>query len=95
MSDQGWLSIDYKSYSPSQLVTLIKQLEGGQHDSLRLDVMRELIERLREKGLTDHRIIDELVRGVGAGRKRDRIATEWAPALGLNARDFKRLALGS
>lgn len=93
MADKEWLSIDRKSYSPSQLVELIEQLEGGQHDSLRLDVMRELIERLREKGFTDQGIIEELLRGVGGGRKRDSIAKEWAPAFGLSPRDFKRLGI--
>ena len=95
MADQDWLSIDHKACSPSQLVVLIEQLEEGGHDALRLILKRELIDRLRQKGLTDQRIIDLLQRGVGASAKKDKIAKEWAPALGLTAKELKRIMCGN
>ena len=95
MADQDWLSIDHKTCSPSQLVALIEQLNGGGHDSLRLILQRELIERLRDKGKTNRQIIEHLLHGVGSGAKRDKIAKEWSPAFGLTPKEFKRIVLGN
>lgn len=95
MTDQGWLSIDHKACSPSQLADLIEQLDGGKHEALRLTLKKELVDRLRTKGLSDYRIIEELLRGVGASSTRDKIAKDWAPVFGLTAKEFKSVVLGS
>ncbi len=95
MSIEDWLSIDVKTCSPQELVLLIEQLEGSEHKALRMEIQRELINRLRFKGESDARIIEILLRGVSVGAKRDKIAAGWAEAFGLTAREFKRIARGN
>lgn len=95
MADQDWLSIDHKTCSPSQLAALIEQLEGAGHDALRLILQREMIDRLRDKGIMDRRIIEHLLRGVGSRAKRDKIAKEWSSAFGLTPKEFKCRVLGN
>ncbi len=95
MASPEWLSIDYKACSPSELVALIEELDGGKHDALRSALKKELMDRLRAKGLTDRRIIEELLRGVGTSATRNKIAKDWAPVFGLTAKEFKRIVLGN
>lgn len=95
MASQEWLSIDHKTCSPSQLVAFIEDLDGGKHDALRSTLKKELVDRLRAKGLTDQRIIEELLRGVGTSAKRNKIAKDWAPVFGLTPKELKRIVLGN
>lgn len=95
MVKKDWLAIDVKSCTPTELVVLLEQLAGSQHPSLRADIQRELVNRLRAKGLSDSKVIDVLLHGVGRSTIRNEIASQWATALGMTAQEFKRIALGN
>ena len=95
MAVTDWLSIDVKSCNPHELVALIDQLNGGQHEGLRNELQRELVSRLRAKGLSNARIIDTLIQGVGRASVRDQIAKQWAQALEITVKEFKQIARGN
>lgn len=95
MAATDWLSIDAKSCTPHELVALIDQLSGSLHQGLRNELQRELVSRLRAKGLSNARIIDVLIQGVGRASIRDQIAPKWAQALEMTVKDFKQIARGN
>ncbi|QPD04511.1 MAG: hypothetical protein Nkreftii_002285 [Candidatus Nitrospira kreftii] len=95
MASEEWLSIDYKNCSPHELLSLLKQLEGGDHPSIRASIQRELIDRLKALEMSDRQIVDVLLQGVGYKAKRNKIAKEWAPIFGITAEEFKRIAFGN
>lgn len=95
MGDHDWLSIDHKACSPSELVALIAQLDGGEHDALRLVLKRELVDRLKDKGQSERQIIDLLLRCVPSTETRNKITAEWAPVFGLTQKEFKRIVKGN
>ena len=95
MAGTDWLSIDAKSCTPHELVSLIEQLDGSEHQGLRNELQRELVGRLRSKGLSNARIIDVLIQGVGRATTRDQIAKKWAQALDVTVQEFKRIARGN
>lgn len=90
--DPGW-SIDVESCSTEQLVELAKQLKGSEHRAQLLAIQREMVARLRKAGFSDQKIVDALIANAWAG-DRAALAKEWAEALGMTEKEFKRLASG-
>lgn len=88
-----WLSVDVKSCSDGELGDLIEQLRGSDHLAVQLDIQKELIERTRNKGKTTQQIVDMLILGEPRNR-RPEIAKEWAAALGITEKEFRRLISG-
>lgn len=95
MPTEDWLFIDPKSCTHIQLAEYIEQLEDGRHDGLRIQLQRELIDRLKKKGLTNAHIIELLVQGVAKTTMRDKIAKGWSSAFGLTETEFKRIVRGN
>lgn len=94
MSDGSGWDIDVKSCSHEQLAALLEQLSGSEHKDVQQQIRRELVDRARQRGLSDHQIISRLVMGVPKGARRNEIAEDWADAFGISASDFKRIASG-
>lgn len=90
--DAGW-SVDVESCSPEQLVELAKQLKGSEHKTQLLAVQREMVSRLRKAGFNNQKIVDTLIANTWVGDRPD-LAKEWAAALGITEKEFKRLASG-
>jgi hypothetical protein len=89
----GW-EIDVKSCSHEQLAALLKLLAGGEHKDVQRQIRRELVDRARERGLTDQQVINRLVLGVPRGARRNEIAEDWADGFGISVKEFKRIASG-
>ncbi|MCY4612414.1 MAG: hypothetical protein OXB94_02175 [Nitrospira sp.] len=93
MNSPGW-SIDVKSCSEQGLVELLRQVKGSQNENAELEIKTELVQRAKDRGLTNSQIINSLIGQIPPGRQRNGIAKEWAKPLGLTVEEFKRLASG-
>jgi hypothetical protein len=92
MLDAPDWKIDVKGLSVSEIVTLLRQLDGSKYSNSILELRQELVRRARAEGASDDVIIRTLTRGVARGLNLDAVAKQWAATLGISVREFKRIA---
>jgi hypothetical protein len=92
MPDTPDWKIDVKGLSVSEIVTLLRQLDGSKYKNVILELRQELVHRARAEGATDDVIIRTLTRGVARGVNLDAVARQWATTLGISVSEFKRIA---
>lgn len=92
MPDQLPWNVDVNSLSTAEIVELLKQLSGSRYREVNLELRAKLIKRARLEGASDETIIRNLTRAVPRGLKLNAVANEWASALGLSVKEFKRIA---
>jgi len=92
MPDTPDWKIDVKGLSVSEIVSLLRQLDGSKYRNTILELRQELVRRARAEGASDDVIIRTLARGVARGLNLDAVAKQWASTLGLSVREFKRIA---
>lgn len=88
---EGGISIDVKSLSHFNLMTVIQELRGSNHPELFKSAQKELVERLKRKGFGNKKIAEKLVANVYGVAKKKVIAEEWADALGITKKGFLQL----
>jgi len=93
MSKPAW-NLDLKSLSHQRLVEILKELQDTPHIEVVGDLRRELVDRLKSRGMDNTEIIKKLSFGVrrGRGSKLTEVANDWAETLGMTVKDFKRIA---
>ena len=88
------IEIDVKNYSEKALLEIIRQLRGSQHWFQQMAAQKELVSRLRAKrSMTTEQIVTVLTQG-RTKREQAEVAAEWADALEITVKEFKRLASG-
>ena len=87
----GW-TVDVETLSNQGIAELLTQLHGSVHREVITGLQREFIRRLRIHGMTDAQIIRRLAHGVYRGREFTELAREWATALEISMKEFKRIA---
>ena len=85
-------NINVKGLSLTEIVNLLRQLDGTKHKDKILELQRELVKRARTEGVNDEAIIRTLTRGVARGLDLDAVAKKWATVLGVSVKEFKRIA---
>ena len=85
-------TVDVKSLSNQKLVELSLNLHGSEHREVVESLRRELVERIKAKGISNEEIVKRIASGVPRGRKLNDIAKAWAGILGLSLEEFKRIA---
>src|SRR3989339_1245758 len=88
---KGGISIDVKSLSHINLVTVIQELRGSSHAELFKSAQKELVERLKRKGFDNKKIAAILVANEYGVAKKKLIAEEWADAIGITRKEFLEL----
>jgi hypothetical protein len=92
MPDQPPWDIDISNLSTSEIVNLLRELNGSKYSDTIRELRQELVRRARTEGASDEVIIRTLTRGVARGSNLDAVAKEWASTLGLSVKEFKRIA---
>ena len=85
-------NINVKSLSDRRLVEIAMDLDGSEHKELVESLRRELVERLKAKGITKQEMVKRIALGVPRGRRFNELAKAWAGILGLSLEEFKRIA---
>lgn len=88
---KGGISIDVKSLSHINLVTVIQELRGSNYPELLKTARKELVERLKRKGFDNKKIAAILVANVYGVAKKKLIAEEWADAMEITKKEFLEL----
>lgn len=88
---KGSVDIDVKSLSHENLVKVIAELKDSDYQELRNSAMKELVARLRCKGIANEKIAKILIANEYGRVKKRLIADDWADALGITKDDFLRL----
>ncbi len=91
MSKPAW-NLDVKSLSHQQLVAILKELQDTPYVEIVRDLRKELVERLKSRGIKTPEIIKRLSYTVPRGRKLNDVAKDWAEALEITVEEFKRIA---
>ncbi|MBI5560016.1 MAG: hypothetical protein HY883_01925 [Deltaproteobacteria bacterium] len=89
--DKSGINIDVKSLSHASLVEVIKELRGSNYPGLLRKAQKELVERLKRKGIDNKKIAAILIANVYGTAKKKLIAEEWAEALGVTKEKFLEL----
>ena len=88
------VEIDVKNYSEQALLEIIQQLRGSQYRFQQMAAQKELVSRLRVKrSMTTEQIVTVLTHA-RTKREQSEVAAEWAEALEITVKEFKRLASG-
>ena len=85
-------NINVKGLSLTEIVNLLRQLDGTKHKDKILELQRELVNRARTEGVNDEAIIRTLARGGARGLDLDAVAKKWAGVLDVSVKEFKRIA---
>jgi hypothetical protein len=85
-------SVDVQSLSHQNIVELLRELKDSPNSLIVSNLRKELVDRLRLRGMDSAQIIKRLANGVVRGRKLNEVAKDWAPALGVTVEEFKRIA---
>ena len=88
---EGGISIDVKSLSHINLVTVIQKLRGSSHPELLKAAQKELVDRLKRKGFDNNKIAAILVANEYGVAKKKLIAEEWADVMGITKKEFLEL----
>jgi hypothetical protein len=92
MESKPFLTIDLDSCSPKTLFELYQQLKDSEHNALRTEIQRKLVECVRKTGRSTQYIVDLLIAGVGTKTERAEIAKEWSVAVGISEQEFRQMA---
>jgi len=91
MSKPAW-NLDVKSLSHQRLVEILRELQDTPYVEIVRDLRKELIERLKSRGMTIPEIVKRLSYAVPRGRKLNEVAGDWAEILEITPAEFKRIA---
>jgi len=91
MSKPAW-NLNVKSLSHQQLVEILRELQNTPYVEIVRDLRKELVERLKSRGVEVPEIIKRLSYAVPRGRKLNEVAGDWAETLGTTVEEFKRIA---
>jgi hypothetical protein len=91
MSKPAW-NLNVKSLSHQQLVEILRELQDTPYVEIVRDLRKELVERLKSRGVEVPEIIKRLSYAVPRGRKLNEVAGDWAETLGTTVEEFKRIA---
>lgn len=88
--DPPW-KVNIQSLSPAQLVELIRKLENGNYPEIVLKARKELVRRLRNRGVTNRVIVKTILSNIAGKRARERVAKKWESVLGINKKEIMRI----
>jgi hypothetical protein len=93
MSKPSW-NLNVKSLSHQKLVEILTELKDTPYVELVRDLRKELVDRLRARGMNTPEIVRRLSFSVPRGIELSEVASDWAESLEITPAEFKRIADG-